>query len=99
VGNTACRGHIGPGDFAQRLVFCSWLNVNRRLHRYILCTDEAQFHHDGVHNTILLCGQMGFLTSSWKEVFNYVLVSVCSVQFWMIKPMVFSSSKVVLQEL
>jgi len=43
--------HLGPGDFAQRLEFCKWLNGSRQLHRYILFTDEAQFNHDRVNNT------------------------------------------------
>jgi len=42
---------LGPGDFAQRLEFCKWLNGSRQLHRYILFTDEAQFTGDGVNNT------------------------------------------------
>jgi len=43
--------HLGPGDFAQRLEFCKWLNGSRQLHHYILFTDEAQFNRDGVNNT------------------------------------------------
>jgi len=43
--------HLGPGDFAERLDFCKWLNGSRQLHRYILFTDEAQFSHDSVNNT------------------------------------------------
>jgi len=43
--------NLGPGDFAQRLEFCKWLNGSRQLHRYILFTDEAQFNRDGVNNT------------------------------------------------
>jgi len=43
--------HLRPGNFAQRLEFCKWLNGSRQLHRYILFTDEAQFNHDGVNNT------------------------------------------------
>jgi len=42
---------LGPGDFAQRLEFCKWLNGSHHLHHYILFTDEAQFNHDGVNNT------------------------------------------------
>jgi len=42
---------LGPGDFAQRLEFCRWLNGSRQLHLYILFTDEAQFNRDGVNNT------------------------------------------------
>ena len=43
--------HLGPGDFAERLEFCKWLNGSRELHRYIQFTDEAQFKCDGVNNT------------------------------------------------
>ena len=43
--------HLGPGNFAQRLEFCKWLNGSRQLHRYILFADEAQFNRDGVNNT------------------------------------------------
>ena len=43
--------HLRPGDFAERLEFCQWLNGSCQLHRYILFTDEAQFNHDGVNNT------------------------------------------------
>ena len=43
--------HLGPGDFAQRLEICKWLNGSRQLHRYFLFTDEAQFSGDGVNNT------------------------------------------------
>jgi len=43
--------HLGPGDFAERLEFCKWLNGSRELHRYILFTDEAQFNHDSVNHT------------------------------------------------
>ena len=45
------RVHLGPGDFAQRLEFCKWLNGSRQLHPYILFTDEVQFNRDGVNNT------------------------------------------------
>ena len=43
--------HLRPGDFAERLNFCKWLNGSRQLHRYIMFTDEAQFNRDGVNNT------------------------------------------------
>ena len=42
--------HLGPGDIAQGLEFCKWLNGSRQLHRYSLF-DEAQFNRDGVNNT------------------------------------------------
>ena len=45
------RVHLRPGDFAERLNFCKWLNGRRQLHRYIMFTDEAQFTRDGVNNT------------------------------------------------
>ena len=43
--------HLSPGDFAERLEFCKWLNGSRQLYRYILLIDEAQFTRDGVNNT------------------------------------------------
>jgi len=43
--------HLRPGDFAQRLEFCKWLNGSCQLHCYILFNDEAQFNGDGVNNT------------------------------------------------
>ena len=43
--------HLGTGDFAERLEFCNWLNGSRKLHRYILFTDEAQFNSYSVNNT------------------------------------------------
>jgi len=43
--------HLRPGDFAERLEFCKWLNGIRELHRYSLFTDESQFNRNGVNNT------------------------------------------------
>jgi len=43
--------HLGPGDFAERLEFCKWLNGSHELCRYILFTDEAQFNLDSANNT------------------------------------------------
>ena len=43
--------HLGPGDFAERLEFCKWLNGSRHLHLYILFTDETQFNRNSVNNT------------------------------------------------
>jgi len=43
--------HLRPGDFAERLEFCKWLNGSCQLHRYILFIDKAQFNRDGVNNT------------------------------------------------
>jgi len=42
--------HLVPGDFAERLEFCKWLNGSRELHHYSLFTDESQFNRDGVNN-------------------------------------------------
>ena len=43
--------HLGPGDFAERLEFCKWLNGSLHLHPYTMFTDEAQFNRDGLNNT------------------------------------------------
>ena len=43
--------HLGPGDFAESLEFCKWLNGSCELHRYILFTDESQFNRYDVNNT------------------------------------------------
>jgi len=77
--------HLGPGDFAQRIKFCKWSNGSRQLHRYVLITDEGQFSRDGVnntHNSHVSADENP--TPLWKETFNYVLVSMCGVQFWTI---------------
>ena len=76
---------LGPGDFAQRLEFCRWLNGSRQLHLYILFTDEAQFNRDGVsntHNSHVWADENPHATV--KATFNYVLVSLCGVKFWTI---------------
>ena len=44
--------YLRPGDFAERLEFCSLLNGSRRLRRYILFTEEARFNRNGVSNTL-----------------------------------------------
>ena len=51
--HTTCKGvqHLGPGDFAERLEFCRWLNDSGELHRYILFTDETLFNRDGFNIT------------------------------------------------
>jgi len=43
--------YLRPGYFFERLEFCKWLNGSRRLHLYILFTDEVQFNRKGVYNT------------------------------------------------
>ena len=75
--------HIRPGDFVERLEFWKWLNGSRQLHRYILFTDEAQFNRAGVNNThnSHVCADEN-PTPLWKATVNYVLVSLCGVQFW-----------------
>jgi hypothetical protein len=69
--------HLGPGDFAERMEFCKWLNASCQLHRYILFTDEAQFNRDGVNNThnchVWADGNPSPL---WRGTFNNVLVSI-----------------------
>jgi hypothetical protein len=57
---------LGPGDFAERLEFCSWLIAHYRLRRYISFTDEAQLNRDRLRNTIPTCSQMRILTAPWK---------------------------------
>ena len=90
--------HFRLDDFARRLEFWNWINGNRRLHRHSLLTDEVQANRDGTNNTILICSQKRTLTPLWKATFNFVAVSMCVVEFWMISCLVLSSSKVVLQE-
>jgi len=43
--------HLGPGNFAERLELCKWLNGSCQLHRYTLFTNEVQFNRDGLNNT------------------------------------------------
>jgi len=77
--------HLRPGDFAERLEFCKWLNDSRQLHLYILFTDEAQFNRGGVnntHNSHVWADEIP--TPLWKATFNNVSVSMCGVQFWTI---------------
>ena len=76
--------HLRPGDSAERLEFCKWLNGSHQLHRYILFTDEAQFNQDGVNNThnSHVWADERIPTLLWKATFNYVLVSMCGVQYW-----------------
>ena len=82
--------HLGLGNFAERLEFCKWLNGSRQLHHYILFTDKAQFNRDCVNKT--------HNSHVWAGNFNYVLVSMYGLQFWMISWLVLSSWKVVLEE-
>jgi len=35
-------------------------------------------------HTTLMCGQMRIPTPLWKATFNYILVSMCGVQYWTI---------------
>ena len=80
--------HLGPGDFAQRLEFCKWLNGSRQLHHYILFTDEALFNRDGVNNThnshvwadenphatVESNFQLRFIVNEWCAVLNNQLI-------------------------
>jgi len=88
--------HLRPGSFAERLEFCKWLNATHELYHYFLFTDEAQFNFDIVIiHTTFMCGQMRITTPPWNAFFNYVLVSMCGVQFWTISWLVLSSWKFV----
>ena len=75
--------HLGPGDFAERLEICKWLNGSRQLLRYILFTDEAQFNCDGVnntHNSHVWADENPHTTVES----NFQLRFSVGVQFWMI---------------
>ena len=50
-----------------------------------------------IHTTVM-CGQVRIPTPLSKATFNYVLLSMCGVQFWTISWLVLWSWKVVLQE-
>jgi hypothetical protein len=42
--------HLEPGDCAQRMDLCHWIQAHRELLDVILFTDEATFTRDGVNN-------------------------------------------------
>lgn len=42
--------NLHEGDYPLRLQFCHWIRENRRLHKDILWSDEAQFTRDGINN-------------------------------------------------
>ena len=91
--------YLGPGNFAERLEFCKWLNGSRQLHRYSLFTGETQFNRDGVNNTHkyhVWADENPHVTV--ESNFQLRLVSVCGVQFWTISLLVLSFWKVVLRE-
>ena len=80
--------HLRPGDFAERLNFCKWLNGSRQLHRNIMFKDEAQFNRDGVinthnshvwgdenpHATVESNFQQSFSVNKWCEVLDHQLI-------------------------
>jgi len=80
--------HLGPGDFAERLEFCKWLNDSRELYSYIMFTDESQFNRDGVNNThkshvwgdenphatVESNFQQSFSVNKWCEVLDHQLI-------------------------
>src|SRR5215468_271946 len=77
--------HLRPGDFAERLNFCKWLNGSSQLHRYIMFTEKSNLIATvSIIHTILMCGQMRIPTPLLKATFNNVSVSMCGVQFWTI---------------
>ena len=43
--------HLEPGDEAQRMDFCQWIQAHPELLGVILFTDEASFTRDGVNNS------------------------------------------------
>ena len=91
--------HLGPGDFAERLEFCKWLNGNRK---YIvtacLLTNRNSIATVSIIQTIHMCGQLRITMPLCKATFNNVLVSKSGVQFWTISCLAISSWKVVIQE-
>ena len=42
--------HLEPGDHAQRMDLCHWVNAHPELLNVILFTDEASFTRDGINN-------------------------------------------------
>ena len=42
--------HLEPGDDAQRMDFCHWIQAHPELLGVILFSDEASFTRDGVNN-------------------------------------------------
>jgi hypothetical protein len=42
--------HLEPGDHAQRMDLCHWVQAHPELLDVILFTDEASFIRDGVNN-------------------------------------------------
>jgi len=77
--------HLGTGDCARRLEYCRWLSGSRRLHLYILFTEEEQFNRDGVnntHNCHVWADENSLATVESNS--NYVLVLMCGVQSWAI---------------
>jgi len=42
--------HLEPGDHAQRMDLCHWINAHPELLNVILFTDEASFTRDGINN-------------------------------------------------
>jgi hypothetical protein len=44
--------HVGLADFAQRLETYNCLHSNRRLHGYVLFTDNAKLKLDAINNTL-----------------------------------------------
>ena len=43
--------HLEPGDDAQHMDFCQWIQAHPELLGIILFTDEASFTRDGVNNS------------------------------------------------
>jgi len=106
--NTACRGHVSILRTASATSwtwrFCweagilqvaQWQSPVASLH--CLQMKRNSVAKVSITHTTLMCGQMRIPTPLWKATFNYVLVSMCVLQFWTIIWLVLSSWKV-LQE-
>ena len=86
--------HLGPGDFAERLEFCKWLMaVASCIVTSCLLTKRNSIATVSIIHTTRMCGQMRIPMTLWKATFNYGLVSMCGVHFWMISWLVLHLGK------
>lgn len=86
-----CLYRVQQRDVRSAIGLRSWRNRSR----CVLSTDEVRPSHDGVSNTILLCGQMRILTPVER---NLTLRSGVCVCVWTISSLVIPSLKAFLQE-
>ena len=73
--------HLRPGNFAERLEFCSMAVASCIVTSCLLMKRNSITTVSIIHTT-LMCGQMRIPMPLWKATFNNVLVSMCGVQFW-----------------